>query len=72
MTEEVLTEWEIPYSKVSPILTDSGSNMNEEGYLLPTIARKNNLPTFRLNAPVDDDWSIQSKRRQVIFPSYSW
>ena len=25
--EEVLTEWKIPYSKVSPILTDNGSNM---------------------------------------------
>ena len=29
----------------------------EEGYLLPTIAQK----------ITDDDWSIQSKRRQVIF-----
>ena len=32
---------------------------------------ENNLPTFRLNAPVtfrpDDDRRIQSKRRQVIF-----
>ena len=25
--EEVLTEWEIPYSKVSAILTDNRSNM---------------------------------------------
>ena len=25
--EEVLTEWEIPHSKVSAILTDNGSNM---------------------------------------------
>ena len=35
------------------------------------LSSENNLPMFRLNAPVvfrpDDDWSIQSKRRQVIF-----
>ena len=28
------------------------TNEEEKGYLLPTIARKITLPTFRLNAPV--------------------
>ena len=35
------------------------------------FSSENNLPMFRLNAPVvdvsDDDWNIQSKCRQVIF-----
>jgi len=34
------------------------------------LSLENNLPTFQLNAPVirhQGDWSIQSKRRQVIF-----
>ena len=44
------------------------SKLEEEGYLLPTIARKITLPTFRLNAPV----VIRSKHRQNYFPSYSW
>ena len=44
--------------------------MNEEKVIL---SLENNLPTFRLNAPVimdshpDDDWSIQSKHSQVFF-----
>ena len=35
--------------------------VNEEGYLLPTIARKITLPTFRLNAPV----VIRAKVKEV-------
>ena len=36
------------------------------------LSSENNLPTFRLNAPViifcpDDNWSIQAKHWQVIF-----
>ena len=34
----------------------------EEGYLLPTIARKNDLWTFRLNAPV----VIRAKVKQLL------
>ena len=39
--------------------------VNEEKVIWYQLNSENNLPTFRLNA--DDDWSIQSKHRQVIF-----
>ena len=45
-----------------------GFCINEERLSVTNFSSENNLPTFRLNAPVvpDDDWSIQSKCRQVI------
>ena len=53
-----------------------GLCINEEGYLLPTIAQKITCRRFdwsiqskrrQVILRPDDDWSIQSKRRQVIF-----
>jgi len=61
-----------------------GCCINKKRLSVTNLSPENNLPTFRLNAPViigtkvmpwvhffhfcsDDHWSIQSKRRQVIF-----
>ena len=49
-----------------------GFCINEEkGYLLPTLARKNNFADVSTECSShhhpDDDWSIQSKRRQSFF-----
>ena len=62
--------WEQPrndaeYTQVSRPLYRGCPN-EEEGYLLPTVAWKNNLPTFRLNAPV----VIRAKVKEVRTKHY--
>ena len=52
------------------VITFSGFSVGfcineEEGYLLPTTARKITLPTFRLNAPV----VIRAKKNKNIYTS---
>ena len=45
--------------------------LNEEGYLLPTIAQKNNLPMFRLNAPVVIRAKVKEVRTNITIYSHT-
>ena len=58
------------YEAMSMYLVENSITMKRR-LSVTNLSSENNLPTFRLDAPVvireKDDWNIQSKRRQVIF-----
>jgi len=75
--EQYIAIWRHLWRPLLSLPSENGVWLGRRKRLSVTnLSLENNLPTFRLNAPVvqviityppDDDWNIQLKHRKVIF-----